>query len=113
MALKDDKPRILAELAKIEGVKQALSAWPKDWGKLPCVVVSLASNQPVEYRDDREYVTELEYYVRVFAAKEAERADVASKVDDAMLSLGYTRGMHYEEDGEGIRQMAMRYAINL
>ena len=109
MALIDDKPRILAALAAVWGVKKALPAWPKTWAELPCVVVTEAGNKPVDYRDDKIHVVELEYYVRVFTETAQERSTIASAVDDAMGALGYRRSFSWEEDGEGGRQKALRY----
>lgn len=111
MALLDDKPRILAALGALPNVKAALPDWPESWQKLPCVVVTESANQAAEYRDDEEHITELEYYVRVFARSSADRAVTASAVDDTMRELGYRRTFAWEEEnnGGGVRQKAMRY----
>ncbi len=113
MALKDDKRRVLQTLAAVPGVLTALPAWPSDWARLPCIAVMEASNMPTERRDDREYLTELEYYVHVFAATEPERARVSSDADDAMLALGYERTMAWEDDNETTRHKVLRYRIYL
>ncbi len=112
MALIDDKPRILAALAAIPGLADALPAWPQDWARLPCITVSEASNRPADQRDDREYITKLEYYVRVFSARAEELARIADAADDVMLGLGYTRTMVYDDDNPDVRQKAMRYVIH-
>jgi len=113
MALHDDKSRVIAALSGIPGVKRVLPAWPDDWAALPCIVVSEASNRPTDRRDDRERITELEYYVRVFATKTADLSRIAAAADDVMQDLGYSRGMAWEDDSAQVRQKAMRYRIYL
>ena len=112
-ALKDDKPRIIQALSEIPGVNRVLPAWPGDWAELPCIVICEASNLPADWRDDRERITELEYYVRVFAARAAELSSAASAADDIMQGLGYSRGMAWEDDSAEVRQKVMRYRTYL
>lgn len=109
MALIDDKPRLLEALGKIPKVKQARTSWPEDWAQVPCIILGEANNAPAVRYDNREHITELEYFVRVFAAGEAERQRIASDVDDVMMALDYERTWALDEDGSGIRQKAMRY----
>jgi len=111
VALRDDKPRIIQALSEIPGVARVLPTWPDDWAVLPCIVISEAANMPADWRDDRERITELEYYVRVFANRAAELSQIASAADDIMQSLGYARGMAWEDDGAQVRQKIMRYRI--
>ena len=113
MALIDEKPRIIRALSDIPGLARALPAWPDDWAALPCIVVSEASNMPADHRDDRERITELEYYVRVFAKRAEQIAQVASAVDDIMQDLGYSRNMVWDDDSAEVRQKVMRYRIYL
>lgn len=107
--LHDDKARIRAELLLIPGVARALLSWPEDWEQLPTIVISEASNRPWDNRDDQEYITELEYYIRVFADKASEIVEISSAVDDKMVELGYERHMTYEDDSAEVRQKALRY----
>jgi len=113
MALKDDKPRVMAALSRTGGLRRVLPAWPDVWAELPCAVVTEAANRPADHRDDRERVTELEYYVRVFASRAEEAARAAEAVDAAMLELGYARTMAWEDDGAPVRQKVLRYRIYL
>jgi len=113
MALHDDKPRIIAALTGIPGLARALPAWPGDGTAFPCIVVSEAANKPADHRDDRERVTELEYYVRVFANGAAEQSQIASAADDIMQGLGYSRTMAWEDDSAQARQKVMRYRTYL
>jgi len=113
MALHDDKPRIIAALSGIPGLARALPAWPDDWATLPCIVVSEASNRPVDYRDGVERITEVEYNVRVFANRAAEQADIASATDAAMVDLGYERTLVWDEDQGEVKHKGMRYKTYL
>lgn len=105
----DDKPRILQALSGIPGLARALPAWPDDWAAMPCVVVSEASNRPVDYRDGLAWITEVEYCVRVFANRAAEQAKIASAADEVMGKLGYKRTMLWDDDQGAVRHKAMRY----
>ena len=69
------------------------SAWPREPPAVPVVLVTLAGERAADRRDDRWYLTELEYYVRVFAAKSGELRRVVAAVDDAMRALGYDPGL--------------------
>lgn len=74
----DDLPRILSALEKVDGVT-VTSAWPREPPAVPVVLVTLAGERAADRRDDRWYLTELEYYVRVFAAKSGELRRVVAR----------------------------------
>lgn len=80
---------------------------------MPCITVNEATNKPADYRDDSEHITELEYYIRVFATTSAEKQRIASAADDAMQELGYVRGMVWDDDGAEQKQKVMRYKTYL
>ena len=103
----DDLPRILSALEKVDGVT-VTSAWPREPPAVPVVLVTLAGERAADRRDDRWYLTELEYYVRVFAAKSGELRRVVAAVDGAMRDLGSDLAFRWDEPGEGWRQAAMR-----
>lgn len=109
MPLIDDKPRILAALRAIPGVIDALPVWPKDWAALPCIVVVKSGEAAADFRDDEEYLTDVEYYIRVFTNTETERAIISSAAHDAMQALGYRRTFAWEDDTAEARQMVLRY----
>ena len=113
MALKDDKARIMARLDGITDVTDVLPVWPKVFTEKPIIVVSEASNKPADTRDNREYATELQYYVRVFASKAELLSRIASDVDDRMTDLGYMRMTCWEDDGKEVRQKVMIYSIDV
>ena len=108
----EEQARILTALGRIEGI-EATTAWPREPPRKPVALVTLAGETTTDRRDDHRYLTELEYYVRVFAANSADMRRVCSAVDDAMSVLGYELTFRWEEPGEGWRQTAMRYRIYL
>ena len=108
----DDAPRIQDALCQIDGLT-VTTAWPREPSQGPVALVTLAGDSPADYRDGRRYLTELEYYVRVFAAKAAVMRAMCAAVNQAMEGLGYERTFRWEEPGEGWRQTAMRYKIYL
>lgn len=100
---------IKARLIGISGVKSVTRGWPRSYEKLPCIAVSKAADTPVEYRDDREYMAELEYYIRIFTERASAADKIAEEVDAAMEEMGYTRTFAYDDDESDIRICAMRY----
>ncbi len=112
MNLIDDTLRILNAMRELENVT-VTTKWPKGEAKIPVVLVTLAGDRSADRRDDRRYLTELEYYVRVFAAKADDMRCTCAAVHTAMEGLGYELTFRWEEPGEGWRQTAMRYKIYL
>lgn len=108
----DEDTRILTALGGIEGA-DVVTAWPREPGLIPVVMLTLAGESAADRRDDRIYLIEYEYYVRVFAAKAADLRRVRAAVDDVMDSLGYACVLRWDEPGDGWRQTAMRYRIYL
>lgn len=102
---------IRAALSTIKGVKAVTRGWPKSFASanLPCIAINKASETPADYRDDREHVTELEYYIRIFADKFAQADAIAPGVYDKMETLGYQRTMTYDADESAVRIIHMRY----
>lgn len=69
----EEQARILTALGRIEGI-EATTAWPREPPRKPVALVTLAGETTTDRRDDHRYLTELEYYVRVFAAKKRRHA---------------------------------------
>lgn len=113
MALLDDKPRVLAALEQIPGVTEALPAWPKDFARVPVIVVTEAGQEVADRRDDRRYLQQLEYYVRVFAKGTAQLTRIADAADDVMTELGYELTFAWEDDSAEVRQKVLRYRITM
>ena len=100
---------ICARLSQLEGAAQVTRGWPKRFAQLPCIAVQKAADTPVSFRDDREHIAQLEYYIRIFADR-AQQADVlAQAVNAAMEELGFTRTFSYDDDGQQVRMAALRY----
>ncbi len=112
MNLIDDTLRILNAMRELENVT-VTTKWPKGEAKIPVVLVTLAGDRSADRRDDRRYLTELEYYVRVFAARADDMRRACADVHTALEGLGYELTFRWEEPGEGWRQTALRYKIYL
>lgn len=100
---------IKAKLISIRGVSSVTRGWPRAYDKLPCIAVSKAADTPVDFRDDREHMAELEYYIRIFTERASIADELAEKVDTAMEEMGYTRTFSYDDDDSEVRIAAMRY----
>jgi len=111
MALRDDKPRVIEALRTLPDVKAVLDAWPERVSVLPTIIVEEARNSPADRRDDREYLTRLEYYIRIFTKHAKERSSLASAADDLLLTLGYERNFNHETGESGMCVKHMRYYI--
>jgi hypothetical protein len=109
MALHDDKPRVIEALRTIKDVKAVLDAWPEKVADLPTIIVEEARNMPASHGDDREYLTQLEYYIRIFTKQPKQRSIIASQVEVRMLALGYSRSLAHESGASGERVKHMRY----
>ena len=101
--------RIRAQLVQLEGVKAVTRGWPRRLDELPCIAVSKAAESPVDFRDDRARLSEIEFYVRVFANQAAQADAIAEQVDAQMEEMGYMRTFACDEDDEHVRIAAMRY----
>jgi len=109
MALYTEIPLLIGLFQAIEGVARVTEGWPLDFKKLPCIAIEEASNIPARFADDAEYMTEIEYYIRVFTLKSEERRTMADAVDDIMTGQGYTRSFAYDSNEPDIRYKALRY----
>lgn len=110
MTLVDDAPRVVEALRAINGVTVG-TTWPKAEIRQPYVLITLAGDRSADNRDDQRYLTELEYYIRVFTDKAEAMRRVCNAVHAAMEALGYVLTFRWEEPGEGRRQTALRYRI--
>ena len=104
--------RILDALKGIPGLA-VTRGWPKSFAKLPCAAVALASDAIADHRDDIRYLTELEYYLRLFGDTNRQVDTVLPKINQAMEKLGYERTFLWEESDGDIRQTVLRYRITL
>lgn len=114
MPLHDDKPRIIASLKKIPGISNVVPAFPREFTKRPIIAITEAANRPVQFRDDREYLTQLQYMVRVFAHTEEEISRISSHVEDIMtITLDYVRVGCWQDDSGQTRQRVITYSTNM
>ena len=112
MALKSDPAAVARALTKIDGVKTVTRGWPKKPDALPCIAVALSGESTAMACDDASYLTEVEYYIRVFAQKRTECDRIANEADDVLAALGYTRTFAWEDQGETCRT-DLRYTITV
>lgn len=109
MAIHNEAEKIKTRLIGISGVKSVTRGWPKDFANLPCIAISKAADTPKDFRDDREYVAELEYYIRIFTERASAADAIAEAVDAAMEEMGYARTFSYDDDESEVRIAALRY----
>lgn len=103
--------RLARGLAEVEGVRCVTRGWPEAFAAdtLPCVALQLAGEQGSDFRDGQEYITQREYYVRVFARQTAALDTLAAKVKQRMEALGYARVFLWEDFSAEVKQTVMRY----
>ncbi|MDR1600419.1 MAG: hypothetical protein LBS11_11210 [Oscillospiraceae bacterium] len=119
MSLTCDSARVAAALSA--GVVTASGApprvtrgWPKTFEALPCLAVSEASNRVASWRDDGDYIQEIETDIRVFAVRADEIDALARQVESVMTRLDYRRALTYDSDADakgGVRMKVMRYRV--
>lgn len=100
---------ISARLGALDGVASVTRGWPKRMQRLPCVAVTKAADAPASFRDDREHVAQLEYYIRIFADRAQQADELAVRVDQAMEDMGYVRTFAYDGDDADVKMAALRY----
>lgn len=109
MTMEAEKNAVRTALKTIPGVKQVYTAWPKTFDATPCILIQLAGELPADFRDDSEYLTELEWYVRVFAKKEADMGPICAVLRPTMEAIGYRRTFAADVGGEDIHQTLYRF----
>jgi len=105
----NEAQEICAKLGALDGVVNVTRGWPKRKQQLPCIAVTKAADTPVAFRDDREHVAQLEYYIRIFADRAQQADDLSVSVDAAMEEMGYVRTFSYDGDDADVRMAALRY----
>lgn len=108
----NEAARIIDALKQIPGLT-VTRGWPKSFAKLPCAAVALASDAIADRRDDIRYLTELEYYLRLFGDNQLQVDTALPQINAAMEQLGYERSFLWEESDGEIRQICLRYRITL
>ena len=95
---------IRTRLCAIEGVRDVTRGWP-----LPVIAIHKSADAPVDLRDDREHIAELEYTIRIFTDRAEDADAIAVEVDAVMENLGYVRTFSYDDDAQDVRMDALRY----
>ncbi|MDD3410517.1 MAG: hypothetical protein PHY12_06875 [Eubacteriales bacterium] len=104
-----ERADILSALRALEGVKLVATNWPKALDTTPCVLLMQAGESAADYRDDAEYLTEIEWYVRVFCKKDEQQRTLCRAVHEAMEALGYRRTFRWDEGAADVRQTVFRF----
>ena len=105
----DHESKIKDALEGIPGLKSLSSSWPDDTTAFPAIVVDLASDQTADRRDDRPYLTELQYYVRLFARNKDDLRRMLTETDARMAAIGYERVFRFEQNDANVKQWVTRY----
>jgi len=110
MSFITEADRIGQALTIVRGVKCVTRGWPTamDSDTLPCIVVQKAGEKSADRRDDREYLTEVEYYIRVFSKSASEADRVAADALGVVEGLGYERVFGWEEFTQDVCRVDMR-----
>jgi len=105
----DHEDKIKDALEGIPGLKSLSSSWPDDKTAYPAIVVDLASDLHVAFYNDRPYLTELQYYVRLFARNKDDLRRLLAEVDTRMEAIGYERVFRFEQNDANVKQWVTRY----
>lgn len=105
--------RVKAALRSIQGALQVYTNWPKSFDALPCVLLTQAGESPADFRDDAEYLTEIEWYVRVFGSQETPHRAICKAVQETMTALGYQRTFRWDEGAADVRQTVFRFITTI
>jgi len=105
----DHKEIIKTALEDITGLGSISDSWPDAETQLPAIVVDLASEQGKDRRDDRRYLTEIEFYVRIFANTPAAIHAMFEAVCPRMEALSYELTFKFDQNTAGARQLITRW----
>lgn len=106
--VRSEAETIRKRLAQIPGVALVTRGWPRGFGRLPAIAIAKAGETPVRFADDCPYVTQLEYYIRIFTRDAAQADALCQQADAAMEDMGYALTFCHDED-DAVRMDALRY----
>lgn len=111
MTQTNDIERVVAALSALSGVRRVTRGWPcqRSADTLPCIAVQKTGESGAGWRDDSEYLTKLEYTVRVFAALPEQADALSADAAQAMQALGYSRQFAWEETDGRVHQRLIRF----
>lgn len=107
----EDVNSIIGALAAATAAQHITRGWPlADAADLvPLIALRLASESCTARYDDRAYLMETEYDLRVFAHNPAQADTVAEEARLCMQKLGYERVFAAEESSAAMHQRIGRY----
>lgn len=112
-AVNQELERVRQALGGIPTVKQVATSWPKALEATPLILLLQAGESAEDYRDDGEYLTEVEWYVRVFCKREEQQRSICGAVYDTMTALGYVRTFRWDESAADVRQTVFRFQTTI
>ena len=85
--------------------------WPALWNRFPCAAWYESGSRALAQADGREYLTELNYTVDIWADAPAELAEAAQEIDARLSGAGLRRvsSLDLYEDGPRLFRRSMRY----
>ena len=101
----DHKEIIKTAIEDIPGLGSISDSWPDVETVLPAIVVDLANEQGTDRRDDKRYLTEIGFYVRIFASSPAQIHAMLEAICPRMEALGYEITFKFDQNTDGARQM--------
>lgn len=111
MAFESEADRVVRALGAVEGLDGVWRSYPEEPGdmELPYIVVEKADERGIDFRDGKEYLTEIEFYVRVFAPSPSQADAIAHEARLCLEEIGYRRVQEWEDLHAQPRQMVARY----
>ena len=107
----EDVNSIIRALAAVTSAQHVTRGWPAADAEdvEPLIALRLASESCTARYDDRAYLMETEYDLRVFARDPAQADTVAEEATLCMQSLGYQRIFAAEEASAAMHQRIGRF----
>ena len=101
----------LSEIKELGIVKSVNYSYPETFSNLPCITFYEVNNSTVEFSDDDEYLSEINYVVDVWANDYEQLNSVSIKVNENMKEIGFIRELSYDVPNENIKHKFMRFKI--
>ena len=101
----------LSEIKELGIVKSVNYSYPETFSNLPCITFYEINNSTVEFSDDDEYLSEINYVVDVWANDYEQLNNISVKVNEKLKEIGFIREISYDVLNENIKHKFMRFKI--
>lgn len=108
----DHEEKIIEALVDIPGLKHVGDTYPEGLADVPSIIVELASDRVVDWRDDKPYLRELEYYLRLYGASKRTMRRILAEMDSRMDAIGYWRIFRREQSDADVKLWNTTYRTN-